>query len=77
MARRRNDIDELADRIVGLRDADRAKLLARLIATGGRPVDWSVLRQIRRRVRTRDVRAVARAAIETTRAVRRERTRSA
>ena len=77
MARRRNDIDELADRIVGLRDADRAKLLARLIATGGRPVDWSVLRQIRRRVRTRDVRAIERAAIETTRAVRRERTRSA
>lgn len=77
MARRRNDIDELAGRIVRLREADRAKLLARLIASGGGPADWSVLREIRRGVRTRNARLIQRDAIEATREVRRERSRPA
>lgn len=77
MARIRTDVDELAARIVRMGDAERARLLARLIVAGGRPADWSVLRDIRRRVRTRDPRVIERAAVQTTREVRRERARSA
>jgi hypothetical protein len=76
MARRRTEVDDLADRIVALRDADRANLLARLMIVDGRRVDWSVITRIRRRFRAQRVSSVEREVDKAVPEVRRDRART-
>jgi len=76
MARRRTEVDDLAERIIALRDADRANLLARLTAAEGPRVDWSVVARIRRRFRGQTTSAIEREVDRAVREVRRERARA-
>jgi hypothetical protein len=73
MARRRSQVDQLAERIIALEDADRAKLLARLMVEAGTPGDWSVLARIRRRVAKRRARSIDQLAVSAVRDARRAR----
>jgi hypothetical protein len=76
MARRRTEVDALAERIIALRDADLANLLARLMTAEGRRVDWSVITRIRRRLRGQSTAAIEREVGKAVREVRRERARA-
>jgi hypothetical protein len=70
------EVDDLADRIVALRDADRANLLARLMIADGRRVDWSVITRIRRRFRAQRASSIEREVDKAVREVRRDRART-
>jgi hypothetical protein len=64
-------VETLLTQIESLAPAERATLLARVLTRSGANPDWSVLRRIRRRLRTRDAAALDRATDEAMREVRR------
>ena len=67
----RKNIDRLADQIVSLGDAEKVKLLSRLMEAEGIKVDWSVVTRIQRNLP--DTPALWRSLNQTVREVRRAR----
>ena len=66
-------VETLLTQIAALAPAERATLLARVLTRSGAKPDWTVLRRIRGRLRTRDAAALDRAADQAMREVRRPR----
>lgn len=67
----RKNIDRLADQIVSLGDAEKVKLLSRLMEAEGIKVDWSVVTRIQRNLP--DTPALRRSLNQSVREVRRAR----
>lgn len=76
MARPREKIDELADEITALQDADRVKLMSAVMERDGRQVDWSLIARIQKKARLRETPALHREINAVVREVRRARRRA-
>ena len=63
-------VDHLVDEIVALRNADKIRLLSRLMEAEGTEVDWAMVKRTQRQFP--DTAALRREINETVRAVRRE-----
>jgi len=77
MARKPADMDDLANQIVALRDADRVRLLSLLKEKEGEKVEWSVIAKLQARARVRETPALHGEFNAAVREVRRARRRSA
>lgn len=77
MARIEADILDLAKRIQELPDAERAKILARVMIAEGKKVPWSEIEEIQQRARESkfDAQELERDIVESVREVRDERSR--
>jgi hypothetical protein len=71
MALAHKDVDHLVDEIVALRNADKIRLLSRLMEAEGTEVDWAMIKRTQRQLS--DTAALRREINETVREVRRER----
>jgi hypothetical protein len=65
------DVDHLVDEIVALRNADKIRLLSRLMEAEGTEVDWAMIQRTHRQIP--DTAALRREINEAVRNVRRER----
>jgi hypothetical protein len=71
MALAHKNVDHLVDEIVALRNADKIRLLSRLMEAEGTEVDWAMIKRTQRQLS--DTAALRREINETVREVRRER----
>lgn len=71
MALAHKNVDHLVDEIVTLRNADKIRLLSRLMEAEGTEVDWAMIKRTQRQLP--DTAALRREITETVREVRRER----
>ena len=77
MARIEAEVMDLVNRIQGLPDAERAKILARVMIAEGKKVPWSEIEKIQQRARESklDAKELERDIVEAVREVREERSR--
>ena len=71
MALAHKNVDHLVDEIVALRNADKIRLLSRLMEAEGTEVDWAMIKRTQRQLP--DTPALRREINEVVREVRRER----
>jgi len=71
MALAHKNVDHLVDEIVALRNADKIRLLSRLMEAEGTEVDWAMIQRTQRQLP--DTAALRREINQTVREVRRER----
>jgi hypothetical protein len=71
MALAHKNVDHLVDEIVALRNADKIRLLSRLMEAEGTEVDWAMIKRTQRQLP--DTAALRREINEAVREVRRER----
>jgi hypothetical protein len=71
MALAHKNVDHLVDEIVALRNADKIRLLSRLMEAEGTEVDWALIKRTQRQLP--DTPALRREINEAVREVRRER----
>jgi hypothetical protein len=71
MALAHKKVDHLVDEIVALRNADKIRLLSRLMAAEGTEVDWGMIKRTQRQLT--DTAVLRREINQTVREVRRER----
>jgi hypothetical protein len=71
MAVAHKNVDHLFDEIVALRNADKIRLLSRLMEAEGTEVNWAMIKQMQRQLP--DTAALRREVNEAVREVRRER----